>query len=56
MLCKHAGLTQRQVADALGYGTGGAVSIQLKRLRVAMIDDKKLAKQVARIEKCIFKD
>lgn len=53
MLCKHVGLTQRQVADALGYGTGGAVSYQLKRLSAAILEDKKLARQIARIEKGI---
>jgi putative transposase len=51
MLCKHAGLNQREAADVLGYGTGAAVSYQLKKLSMDIGADKKKAKQMGRIEK-----
>ncbi len=53
MLCKHAGMNQREAADELGYGTGASVSYQLKRLHAMMQEDKKLQKQFARIEQQI---
>jgi len=51
MLCKYAGMNQREAADMLGYGTGASVSYQLKRLRSEMGDDKKKRKQIERIER-----
>ena len=35
MLCRYAGLTQREVADVFEIKTGAAVSTQLKRLKEA---------------------
>jgi putative transposase len=55
MLCRHAGMNQRGAAEVLGYGTGAAVSIQLKKLQVALATDKKLARQLDRIEKELTK-
>jgi hypothetical protein len=53
MLCKYADMNQRQAADELGYGTGAAVSYQLKKLRSEMQDDKKLQKRMKQIEERI---
>jgi predicted transcriptional regulator len=33
LMTKHAGVTQREVADILGVRTGAAVSLLLARLR-----------------------
>ncbi|MFC1452508.1 transposase [Verrucomicrobiota bacterium] len=51
MLCKHAGMSQREAGRVLGYGTGASVSTQLRRLRSEMDTDSGLARQVTRIEK-----
>jgi len=52
MLCKYGGLTQREVAKRLGYGTGAAVCMQLKRLQEALSDPGSgVSRKVARIEK-----
>jgi len=53
MLCKHAGLTQRQAAGVLGFGTSGPVSRQLRRLAEELADDTALARHVSRIEEAI---
>ena len=53
MLCKHGGLSQRAAAELLCYGTGAALSMQLKRLRAEIQSDKKMARQVSRIENVI---
>jgi len=53
MLCKHAGLSQREAGEMLGYGRGSAVSMQLKRLRVEIDDSRKVRRQVARIDRAI---
>ena len=50
LLCKYAGLTQRQVAETLGLGTGAAVSIQLKNLREALARDRRLKETLARVD------
>ncbi len=50
MLCKYAGLTQRDVAKVLGMSSGAAVSSQLQKLSVLLSDDRKLRRQVAEIE------
>lgn len=55
MLCKHAGLTQREAGRRLGYGTGSAVSHQLKRLREELASRGKVARLVERAEKEIRK-
>jgi hypothetical protein len=40
LLYKHAGLTQRQVAETLGLRTGVAASIQVKKLRETPARDR----------------
>jgi REP element-mobilizing transposase RayT len=55
MLCKHAGMNQREAADELGYGTGASVSYQLKRLNAVLQEDKKLNRKVDLIERKIVK-
>lgn len=52
MLCKYSGLTQRAAGKLLGYGTGAAVSMQMKRLRRELAEPgSALPRQLARIEK-----
>ena len=53
MLCKHAGMNQREAGQVLGYGTGASVSMQLKRVRTEIKNNKKAFRQVARIDKRI---
>jgi len=53
MLCRYAGLTQRQAGELLDLSTGAAVSIQLKRLAAAAAANGKLRKQLTAIEKAI---
>ena len=48
-LTRHAGLTQREVAERLGIGTGKAVSAQLARLAAALPRDRHLRQQVTAI-------
>lgn len=49
MLCDHGGLTQRQIADVLGIGSGGAVGKQLQRLTAELAHNDRLQRQVAAI-------
>jgi len=51
MLTRFAAETQRQVADHLEMGTGGAVSAQVRRLPALLEKDPQLRRTVARIEK-----
>jgi len=51
MLTRFAAQTQRQVADHLGMGTGGAVSAQVRRLPGLIAEDQQLRRTVQRIEK-----
>ena len=53
LLQKFGNLSQREAAEILGFGTGAAVSIQLKRLREAEITDRKLARLIARVERTL---
>ncbi len=53
LLCKYAGLTQRQVAETLGLGTGAAVSIQLKNLRDTLARDRRLQETLAQAERLL---
>ena len=53
MLCMHADLSQREAGRRLGYKTGSAAHVQLKRLVARMEESKRLRKQVAQIEKSI---
>ena len=50
MLCKYAGLRQREVATRLALTTGAAVCLQLKRLQIALEHDNDLRKQVLALE------
>jgi len=50
MLCRFAGLTQREAAGVLGMQTGAAVSQQLERLRQRLHADASLRRQLAAIE------
>ncbi len=51
MLCKYAGLTQREAAEELGLSTGAAVSMQLRRLKSLMRKNKDCARKVGKVEK-----
>jgi putative transposase len=51
LLCKHAGLTRRECADSLGLGSGAAVSYHVRQAECAILQDKALGVQVAKIEK-----
>jgi hypothetical protein len=51
MLSRYGGLTQREIAPLLGVRTGKAASVQLSRLAIAIEKDRRLARQVADIEK-----
>ena len=53
MLCKYAGITQREAAAVLGLKTGTAVSHQLKKLRRHLAENRELARAVSRIEKAL---
>jgi hypothetical protein len=55
MLCKYAGLTQRDAGSRVGYQTGAAASLQIKRLRETSKNDNALIGKTARIEKQIRK-
>ena len=56
MLCRHAGLTQREAAELLNLATGAAVSAQLKKLPQATGASRKLRTQLATIEEAIDKE
>jgi putative transposase len=47
MLRDHAGLTQCQIADLLGIGSGGAVGKQLGKLAAELPHNERLRRQVA---------
>ena len=49
-LVRYAGKTQREAASLLGMTTGGAVSAQIARLPELIRVDRKLARQIRRIE------
>lgn len=53
MLCKYGGLTQRQAAPVLNLRTGAAVGAQIKRLAELIPRDRKLRRQIQRIERSI---
>jgi transcriptional regulator with XRE-family HTH domain len=44
LLVRHAGLTQRDIAQLLGMRSGSSVSHQLRRLRGALIADQRVAR------------
>ena len=47
--CDHGGLTQRQVAEALGISTGVVVGQQLRKLARALESNRVLRRQVTAI-------
>ncbi len=47
MLCDQAGLTQQQVADMLGIGSGGAVGKQLQKLTEELAHNARLRRLIA---------
>jgi len=53
MLCKHAGLTQREAAGALGVRSGAAVGRQQQKLAEALATDRNLRRIVREIENCL---
>ena len=55
MLCKHAGMNQREAGRELGYKTGASVCMQLKRLTNEMAASKRVRQRVARVDKKISK-
>ena len=50
LMTKHAGVTQREVADIIGVRTGAAVSLLLARLRQGLETNLTLRKQLHTIE------
>lgn len=56
MLCRYAGLTQRETAGELGLNTGVAVSCQIKHLGELLQSDQALARTVRRIESQLDKE
>lgn len=50
ILLRFGGQTQREVAAELGIGTGGAVSAQVRRLARMLSEDKRLGRQLEKIE------
>ncbi len=50
-LTRYAGLTQRDVADVFGVGTGVAVSLQLRRFDELVADDPKLRAAARKCDK-----
>ncbi len=51
LLCRRAGLTQRETAAVLGVASGAAVALQLQRLAGRLAVDRTLRRQMAAIEK-----
>lgn len=50
VLVRFSGLTQREIADRLKMGTGGAVSAQIRRLPSLLAVDRRLCRSVAQAE------
>ena len=55
MLCTYSGLSQREIGERLKWGTGAAVSMQMKKLRITMLEDQALQKRVGGIERRLRK-
>jgi REP element-mobilizing transposase RayT len=53
MLCRYAGLTQRDAARVLGLGTGTAVGWQLRTLCQRTKRDRRLRRQVEQLERLL---
>jgi len=54
-LIRYAGLTQREVAVKIGAGSGGAVSRQMRKVRVLLENERHLRRLVERAEERIKK-
>ncbi|MFH0823532.1 MAG: hypothetical protein V2B18_12330, partial [Pseudomonadota bacterium] len=52
-LVRYAGLTQREAAEKIGAGSGGAVSRQIRKVCVLLENERHLRRQVARAEERI---
>jgi putative transposase len=50
-LLRDSGLTQREIADLLGMGTGAAVCLQAKRYDIWLGQDRRLSRKAAEIER-----
>lgn len=50
MLIRFGGQTQRQVAEHLDMGTGGAVSAQVRTLPRRLVEDRGLRRKVQAVE------
>lgn len=56
VLCRHAGLTQREAAAVLGMKTGAATGQQLRRLEARLDADSELRRQLAVIEDALSQE
>lgn len=56
LLCRYAGLTQREAAGVLNMKTGAAVGQQLQRLQSRLAADPHLRRLLADIEKTLASD
>jgi hypothetical protein len=56
MLLRHAGLTQREIAQESGLGTGSAVSRQLRAMAKAAEEDEPLRRQLAQVDRAVQSD
>jgi hypothetical protein len=50
LLCRFAGLTQRDAAAVLGMKTGAAVGLQIRRLEARLTSEPRLRRRLADIE------
>lgn len=53
LLCKYAGLTQREAAKRLCIGTDSAVSRQIRKLKQRLAEDRSLTRKLRRIERTL---
>ena len=53
LLCRYAGLTQREVAAKLCVGTDSAISRQLRKLRERLAKDRRLERRLGKIERTL---
>ncbi len=52
LLSKHCDLTQKEIAEKVGIKSGNAVGVRLFRFGKLLQEDRELAAEVERIEKC----
>jgi hypothetical protein len=52
-LVRYAGLTQREVAAKIGAGSGGAISRQMRKVRVLLDSERHVRRRVERAEERI---